>query len=424
MRALLSVRLGADFSKLWTASAVSNVGDGITMAAGPLLVAALTNDPASVAGAALAQQLPWVIIALFSGVYVDRLDRRRLVIVVNVLRGLALTVLAATIATSTVSVPLIYIVFFLLGVGETLADTAFSALIPATVAPEQLTSANSRLTATTILGNQILAKPLGGWLFAAGATLPFAADALTFLIAAALTSAVRIPPPGPAADDGARISSPESTADGGTRVSSAEPTVARRSVREDMLAGIRWLWRHRLLRTLAMSMGMANVAFCAPFAVFALYAQQRLDLNEVGYGLLLTAFGAGGLAGSALATRLQARFRATVLLRGGLIVEIVTHAVLAATTEPLVAAMILTIFSLHSVNWGIIVATRFQREVPDGLRGRVGSVYAFIQVGGAAAGSLLGGLIAQTVTITTPFWAAAAAMTIITAIAWRPLRTA
>ncbi|MER6948681.1 MFS transporter [Nonomuraea sp. NPDC000554] len=397
MRALKSARLGADFSKLWTASAVSNVGDGITMAAGPLLVASLTSEPALVAGAAFAQQLPWLIIALISGVYVDRLDRRRLIIAVNILRGLALAVLAAAVATSTASIPLIYLVFFLLGVGETLADTAFSALVPATVAPEQLTRANSRMATTSILGNQILAKPLGGWLFAIGAALPFAADALTFLVAAALTSAVRIPT--------ARSTSGD-------------------SVREDIVAGIRWLWRHRLLRTLAVTMGVANVAFCAAFAIFALYAQQRLGLTEVGYGLLLTTFGVGGLAGSALAPRLRERFGAKTLLRGGLIVEILTHAILASTTEPLVAAGILIVFGIHSVNWGIIVATQFQQAVPDELRGRVGSVYALTQVSGAAAGSLLSGLIAQAVTITTPFWAATAVMTAIAMVAWRPLRAA
>ncbi|GAA3806776.1 MFS transporter [Sphaerisporangium flaviroseum] len=397
MRALMSARLGADFSKLWTASAVSNVGDGITMAVGPLLVASLTSEPVLVAGAAFAQQLPWLIFALISGVYVDRLDRRRLVIIVDLLRGLALAVLAAAVATSTASVPLIYIVFFLLGVGETLADTAFSALLPATVGPEQLTTANSRLATTTTLGNQILAKPLGGWLFAISPALPFAADALSFLVAAALTSAIRVTPAKPVAGD---------------------------SVRADIATALRWLWRHRLLRTLAVSMGVANVAFCAAFAIFALYAQQRLGLSEIGYGLLLTTFGIGGLAGSILAPRLGRRFGARALLRGGLIVEIITHAVLAATTEPLVAAAILIVFGVHSVNWGIVVTTWFQRAVPDELRGRVGSVYALTQVGGAAAGSLLGGLIAQATMITTPFWAAAAAMTAITAAAWRPLRAA
>jgi predicted MFS family arabinose efflux permease len=195
-------------------------------------------------------------------------------------------------------------------------------------------------------------------------------------------------------------------------------------VRADIAAGIRWLWRNRLLRTLAVTMGVANVAFCAAFAIFALYAKQRLGLSEVGYGLLLTAFGVGGLLGGLLAPRLGRRLGTRTLLRGGLITEAATHAVLAATTAPPVAAGILVVFGVHSVTWGIIVATRVQQAVPDGLRGRVGSVYALIQVGGAAVGSLLGGLVAQAVTIVTPFWAAAAVMAVVTAVAWRPLRAA
>jgi predicted MFS family arabinose efflux permease len=397
LRALRSARLGADFTKLWAASAVSNLGDGLTLAAGPLLVASLTSEPILVAGAAFAQQLPWLLVAPLSGVYVDRLDRRRLIVVVNVLRGLAVAGLAVAIAASAVSIPLIYAVFFLLGVGETLADTAFGTLIPATVAAERLTTANSRLATTTVLGNQILSKPLGGWLFASATALPFAVDALTFLAGAALLAAMRVRPP-------------RGTATG--------------RVREDVRAGLRWLWRHRLLRTLAVTMGVANVAFCAAFAVFALLAREQLGLTTTGYGFLLAAFGVGGLVGGFLSGRVQRAVPARILLRGGLVVEVVTHAVLAATTEPVLAGAVLAVFGAHGVNWGIIVAGLLQRSVPDGLRGRVGSLYALVQVGGAAAGSLLGGLVGQLAGVTATFWAAAAAMAVITAVAWRPLSAA
>ncbi|ROP33786.1 transmembrane secretion effector [Couchioplanes caeruleus] len=148
MRALVSARLGADFTRLWTASAVSNLGDGVTMAAGPLLVASVTDDPAAIAGAVFVQQLPWLLFALISGAYVDRLDRRLLVVAVNLVRAVALAALAVTIATETVTVAAIYAVLFLLGTGETLADTAMGALLPSVVAPEQLPGANARLYAT------------------------------------------------------------------------------------------------------------------------------------------------------------------------------------------------------------------------------------------------------------------------------------
>jgi MFS family permease len=397
LRALISARLGADFTKLWTASAVSNIGDGVTMAAGPLLVASLTTDPALVAGAVFVQQLPWLLFSLVSGAYVDRLDRRRLVVIVNTLRAAALATMAAMVAADTVTVPVIYAVFFLLGTGETVADTASGAFLPTVVAPERLATANATLMATFTIANQFAAKPLGAWLFVIAAAAPFGVNALTFAVAAGLVATIRpvqaLPAP-------------------------------RTSPGTDIAEGIRWLWQHHLLRTLAVSVGLGNVAFCAAFAVFVLYTRQRLGLSDVSYGFLLTTFAIGGLLGSGVAARLQATFGATALLRAGLVIEGVTHATLAATTTPLIAATILIIFGMHTMVWGVIVVSLRQRVVPPNLLGRVGSVYSLLDLGGAAVGSLLGGLLAQRLGITAPFWIAAAAMVLIALAAWHPLRQA
>ncbi|MET7751149.1 MFS transporter [Micromonospora sp. NPDC005367] len=400
MRALASARLGADFTKLWTASAVSNIGDGVTMAAGPLLVASVSDNPALVAGAAFAQQLPWLMFALISGAYVDRLDRRQLVVAVNLVRAAALAGLAATIATETVTVPIIYTVLFLLGTGETLADTAMGALLPSVVAPEKLPSANARLYASFTIGNQFIAKPLGAWLFVISAAVPFGLDAFTFATAAALIAGIRLGP---------------------TLEQQPQPDA---SLHDEIAAGVRWLWRHRLLRTLAVTMGLGNIAFGAAFAVFVLYCRQRLDLSDVGYGFLLTAFAVGGLFGTTVAAKLTRALGTTTVLRAGLVIEVVTHVTLAVTTTPWVAAVILVVFSIHAMVWGITVASVRQRTVPENLRGRVASVYALLDLGGAALGSLLGGLFASVWEITTPFWIAAVVMTAVTTLAWHRLREA
>ncbi|MFF5214555.1 MFS transporter [Micromonospora sp. NPDC000442] len=397
MRALVSARLGADFAKLWTASAVSNVGDGITMAAGPLLVASITGNPALIAGAVFVQQLPWLLFALLSGAYVDRLDRRRLVVTVNLTRAVALTTLALTVATGTVTVAVFYAVLFLLGTAETLADTAMGALLPSVVAPDRLPSANARLYATFTIGNQFVAKPLGAWLFVISAAAPFGLTALSFAAAAALLAGIR-PASAPA---------PVAT--------------AHESIVRSIAEGVRWLWRHRLLRTLALSMGVGNVAFCAAFAVFVLYCRQRLGVSDVGYGFLLTAFAVGGLAGTAVATRLVRTFGRTVVLRAGLVIEMVTHLILATATAVWVVVVVLVVFSAHGMVWGVTVASLRQRLVPSRLLGRVGSAYAVLDLGGAAVGSLVGGLIAVTWGITTPFWIAGVAMAVVTLVAWRPL---
>ncbi|MEU5669901.1 MFS transporter [Micromonospora sp. NPDC047753] len=399
MRALVSARLGADFTKLWTAAAVSNVGDGVTMAAGPLLVASVTDEPAFIAGAVFAQQLPWLLFALISGAYVDRLDKRRMVVVVNLIRAAALSGLAAAIATETVTVIIIYVVLFLLGVGETLADTATGALLPAVVDPDELASANARLYASFTIGNQFVAKPLGAWLFVISAAVPFGFDALTFAISAALMAGIR---KGPVP---------------------AEPR-QRTSLRAEVAAGLQWLWRHRLLRVLALSMGLSNIAFGAAFAVFVLYCRERLGVSGVGYGFLLTAFAVGGLVGTTVAARITRALGGSTVLRAGLVIEIVTHVSLAITTTPWIAAVVLVIFSIHAMVWGIVVTSARQRVVPPLLRGRVGSVFALLDLGGAALGSLLGGVFASVWEITTPFWIAAAVMVTITVLAWRPMREA
>ncbi|WP_341716185.1 MFS transporter [Micromonospora sp. FIMYZ51] len=400
MPALSSARLGADFTRLWAASAVSNIGDGVTMAAGPLLVAAVSDDPALIAGAVFAQQLPWLLFALVSGVYVDRLDRRRLVVAVNLLRAAALAALALTVATGTVTVAVIYAVVFLLGTGETLADTALGALLPSVVTADRLPAANARLAATFTIGNQFAAKPLGAWLFVISAAVPFGLNALTFAVSAAFIATLR-----PAQAEPIRPAH--------------VPPVG--SLRGDIAEGMRWLWRHRLLRTLAVSMGLANVAFCAAFAVFVLYCRQRLGLSDLGYGFLLTTFAVGGLAGTTVAARLGRTFGNPMVLRTGLLIEVATHLVLAVTTTPWVAATAIVLFSLHGMVWGITVASIRQRLVPDALRGRVGSTYALLDLGGAALGSLLGGLLASAGTVTTPFWIAAATVAVVAALAWRPL---
>ena len=401
MRALTSARLGADFTKLWTAAAVSNIGDGVTMVAGPLLVATLTTDPAAVAGAVFAQQVPWLLFALASGAWADRLDRRRLVVTVNLVRAAALTVLTVAVAAGAVSVPLVYAVFFVLGTAETLADTAAAAFVPAIVPPAALPTANSLLGATFTVANQFVAKPLGAWLFVVAAALPFGLNATSFVLAAMLVAGMRsIPAPAP------------------------PDTPARTSLRAEVADGLHWLWRHRLLRTLAVTMGLGNLVFCAAFATFVLYSQFRLGLSSVGYGILLTTFAVGGLLGTLPAPWLLRRAGATPLLRAGLLVEVALHATLATTRSPWTAGAIIVVFGVHTVVWGVVVTTIRQRTVPPGMFGRVTGVYALVDLGGAALGSLLGGLVAQRFGIVATFWAAAVGMAVIAACAWGPLRVA
>src|SRR3954447_22076712 len=187
-------RLGTRFRWLLASSWISNLGDGILLAAGPLLVASRTQDAFLVALAALLQWLPPLLFGLWAGALTDRLDRRRLGILVDSLRTVVLVLLAVAVATDVASIALVLVAMFLLGTAETFADNASSTLVPMLVDRDDLALANSRIVAGLVTVNQLVGPPLGALLFAAGQALPFAADALLVGAGAVLISRIQLPP--------------------------------------------------------------------------------------------------------------------------------------------------------------------------------------------------------------------------------------
>ncbi len=141
----MRTRLGPDFAKLWTASTVSNLGDGVTLVAGPLLAASLTRDPLLVAALTFAQRLPWLLFSLLSGALVDRLDRRRVMVSADLFRAVVIGLLGVVVLLDAASIPLLCTTLFLLGTAETLFDTASISILPAMVPKASLTKANGRL---------------------------------------------------------------------------------------------------------------------------------------------------------------------------------------------------------------------------------------------------------------------------------------
>jgi MFS family permease len=389
--------LGADFARLWTASAISNLGDGVAGVAAPLLVASLTDSPALVAGAVFAQQLPWLLFSLPAGAWVDRLDRRRLLLTVNLARGALLAGLAAAVWSGAATIALLYTAFFLFGVGETLADSTSVALLPGIVPTEGLARANARPLGTYLVGNQLVGPPFGAWLFVLAAPLPFALDAASFLAAALLVAPLL------------------------RRHAPAPGLPRRRPLRAEIAEGLRWLWRHRTLRLLAVCVGVMNLAGAGSFAIWVLWAHQRLGLHGVGFGALVTAYTAGGLLGTTLASRLEARFGPAILLRAGLCIEATCQLSLALARTPWIAGATLVLFGAHATVWGVVSVSLRQRIVPERLLGRVSSVYFLFDLGGAALGTLLGGGLAAALGITAPFWLGSGAVALLTVAAWRRL---
>ncbi|QFZ22617.1 MFS transporter [Saccharothrix syringae] len=386
-----------DFRRLWWLSAITNLGDGALLAAGPLLVASLTGDPVAVAGAAFAQQVPWLLFALTSGALVDRLPRRALVAVVNSLRAAVLGGLAVALLLDAAQLWLVYLVSFLLGTGETLADTAYGALVANSVPRDLLGRAYARLNLTGTIGNQLVGPPLGAVMFAAVAALPFGFHALVYALGAVLVTRVA-----------------------GTPVVAREPATLIADVRE----GVRWLLGNPALRVLALCILVMNLTGVGAFALWVLYAEQRLGLTGFGFGLFIAAGAVGGVVGSGAYGFLERRFGHVLLLRAGLVLESLTYPVLALLRDPWLAGAVMALFGVHAVVWGSVSTTVRQTLTPDHLRGRVGSTYQLASVGGSALGALGGGLLARHLGLLAPFWLAGAAVAAVTALAWHPLRTA
>ncbi len=379
-----SRRLGPSFFKLWSAGAVSSLGTGLATVATPLFVAHRTQSAFVVALAFFASTVPWLLFALPAGVLADRVDRRKLMVVVDVVRLGVLSLLGAAIVTGTVNLPLLYIVLFLDSTGEVLLRSAWSAMVPAVVAKDQLERANGWIMGGTTLTRDMISGPLGAFLFTVAASLPFLANAASYAASALFLALI----------PGTFRARPE-TGD------APRPPVR---IRHDVVAGLRWLMGHRLLRTMAVLIGLLNVTLTAALSVLVLVARERLHVGSVGYGALFTCMAVGALIGSMIGDRLIRLVTATWTIRIGLIVEAGLHLVLATSTSAYLVGAGFMAFGVHGALWTIASNSLRQRLTPDEVMGRVGSAYLFVAAGGNCLGALLGGALASAFGLTAPYW--------------------
>lgn len=374
-------RLGRSFRWLLATSIVNNFGDGVALAAGPLLIASQTRDPFLVSLAVFSSWLPNLLLAVPAGAIADRFDRRKIMAAVNLLRAGVLTVLGLTIVSGAVSIGLVLLSLLTLGFAETFADVAGASLLPRVVPDRKdLGIANARLQGAVLLTNQLTAPPIGAFLFALGMAVPFGVNAACFALGAVLIFRVVLSAP------------------------TSEAPTQRRHLLAEMADGVRWLMAHPPMRTLALTILAFNVTFGAAWSVLVLYAQDRLGMADVGFGLLTTALAVGGFIGIAIYGSLERRFSLANIMRVGLTIETLTHLVLALTTLPIVALGVMVVFGTHAFVWGTTSTTVRQRAVPDALLGRVTGVYSVAIYLGLVLGAPIGGALATAFGVTAPFW--------------------
>jgi MFS family permease len=386
--------LDGRYWRLWGAVASSNLGDGLVSLAFPWLASLLTRDPVLIAGVALATRLPWLVFSLQAGVLGDRLDRRRLMVSANTVRALVAGATAAAVMFDVMTLPVLYLAAFVLGMCEVLFDNTTQAILPTLVPRDRLERANGNIMGAQMVIAEFVARPISGALVGVALSLPFAIDAATAAVSAALVASLsgnfrttRSPAAEPA----------PGRAVAGDDAQPAPTTPPRPRMRTQIAEGLRWLWGHRLLRTLAISLGIMNGTSAAVMATYVLFAQEILLLDGFGFGLLLAAGSVGGLLGSILGPNVTARLRSGPSLFLGMAVPIVSFGVIAVTSHAFVVAAAFAVFGFTAILWNVVTVTLRQTMIPDEILGRVNSVYRFLGWGAMPVGTLLGGALVSIV---------------------------
>ena len=367
----------------------------------PLLASTVTRDPLALAVVSTAAWLPWLLVGLLTGALVDRWDRRTVMWRVDAVRAAVVGVLVALIVSGRVSIPLLAALAFVLGVGQTLYENATQAIVPAVVGrdPARLARANSQLGAAQTCGKELAGPPLGGILFTVAPWAPFLLDAVSFGVGAALIAAIR------------------------GRFAPARRAEAPTRLRAEIAEGLRWVWRSRVIRTLAVMAGVVNAVYGAGLAVMVLYAQDVLGLDALGYGLLLAAVAVGVLPGSLIAPWLARTVPTAPLLVGGIAAVAVLQAAFGLAPVVWVAVAAEVLAGVVYIVFDVAQISLRQELVPDRLIGRVLSAARLVGYGAIPAGTLLGGLAARALGLRAPFILGGLVLAVLAVVSARVLTT-
>ena len=386
--------LGRSYIKLWTATAISNLGDGITMVAYPWLASAVTRSPMLIALAGVASRLPWLIFTLHAGVLTDRFDRRKLIVGMDFLRGVLTVFVGLVVYLNRDSLPslndlskltdlntnwplylTLLVTSFLFGLAEVLRDNSAQTLLPSVVDKENLEKANGRMWSAEALTNSFIGPPIGSLLIGVAIFLPFFFDAASFFISVALIASLT-----------------------GTFKPIASDTPREKiNFRVEIKEGFSWLWAHPLLRPMAIILGCMNGIGTMVGAVFILFAQEVLQTSVFAFALLGTAGAIGGTIGGILAPKISSKFGSGPSLALALAAAPIGSLIVGFTTSWQVMWIVVVVESFVGILWNTITVSLRQSIIPTNLLGRVNSVYRFFAWGSIPIGMLLGGALVNVI---------------------------
>lgn len=378
--ALGEERLPRSYFQFWTSATVSALGDGIRVAAIPLLAASATREPSEIAVVTAAGFLPWPLLGLLGGAISDRFERRQLMWIVNGSRALVVALAALTVLhMGTIPIPLLASLAFVLGAAETVYDNAAIGFLARLVPTDLLSHANSRLYTSQLSATQLIGPPLGGLLFTVGAALPFALDSASFAISSVLILLVPHTPAGPPRRE--------------------------KNLRRDIIEGLVWLWKSPTLRAMAAITTALGAVTGALLAMLVIYAREELHLTSTGYGLLLGAFAIGSIAGALAAPRIMRARPLREVLTGTVVATAGIFAALASTSNAITASALLAALGVVVSTWNVASVTTRQQLVPNALLGRVSSAYRASALTFTTIGALASGILTGETSVATTLWA-------------------
>jgi MFS family permease len=385
-------------SYLMASTGVSVTGDGILLAAAPLLAVSLTDVPWQVATVSVAAHLAWVVVGLPAGALVDRLSRRSIMMRADAVRAVAIAALAVLILVKLVTLPWLLLGIFVTGAGSCFFDPAAHATVPALVSKNKpaLDRANGRLGFLDILGRSLAGPPLGAVLFNAGHALPFAVDAISFVASAAIIQ--RLP-----------RDIPEKA---------GHPPLLH-----SIVEGMRFVWSTSQLRALTSGLALYNIGWNTAMATFVLFARHDLAVSGGGFGLMLSCMAVGGMASSLLTPRLLRRNDLGGLYSAMLLIQAISWGLAFFATSAWQVALLLVAVGGASSAVTLVVSSTRQHVSPAELTGRVVAAGRLVSVGSAVLGSLIGGATAQGLGLRAPFVVAAAVLALGGIGVWMPLHS-
>ena len=382
------VALGKNYWRLFSAHAISNLGDGVAAIAYPWLASAVTRSPFLIALVAVASRLPWLIFTLPAGVITDRFNRGKIIVAMDIARGSLALLVAIVVTLESESLPklnevasltdletnwtlylVLVITALLFGFAEVLRDNSAQTLLPSVVEKEKLESANGKLWSVEYVTNSFVGPPLGSFLLGIAIFLPFYIDSASFFISAALIATL-IP---------------------SLKKIDTEKKSEKLNFRAEIKEGFTWLWSHELLRPMALILGALNAIGALTAAVFILFAQEILETSVFIFAVLGTAGAVGGSLGGILGPKISKKLGSGPSLYLTLLSGPIIALIIGLSSSWHLFYLLTALATVFAVLWNVITVSLRQSIIPSHLLGRVNSVYRFFAWGSIPIGTLLGG---------------------------------